>query len=151
MNSYILVSDSLHTKSDIYVSLGVLLTLIGIKLGAPSIIDPIMSIVVCGFIVHAAIEIIKPNSEILVDKIAVDIELIKSVTMGFTQVIDVHEIRSRGSENELFIDMHIVIDSEMSFEESHKLVHGIEAKLKAAINPHIQVMIHTEPHKKPAE
>ena len=38
LNSYILVSDSLHTKSDIFVSVGVLVTLIRIKLGLPSII-----------------------------------------------------------------------------------------------------------------
>ena len=38
-NSYILISDSLHTKSDVYVSIGVLVTLICIKLGFPVIID----------------------------------------------------------------------------------------------------------------
>ena len=42
VNSYILVSDSLHTKSDVYVSLGVLITLICIKLGFPVIIDKLV-------------------------------------------------------------------------------------------------------------
>ena len=41
LNSYILISDSVHTKSDIFVSIGVLATLIGVKLGLPPIIDPI--------------------------------------------------------------------------------------------------------------
>jgi len=151
LNSYILISDSLHTKSDIYVSLGVLLTLIGIKLGAPPIIDPIMSIIVGGFIVRAAVDIIKSNSEVLVDKAAVDLAFIKDVATGFSQVVDVHEIRSRGSEPDLFVDMHIIIDPSMRTEEAHELVHKIEEKLKAEINPHIQVMVHTEPFKKPFE
>ena len=83
LNSYILISDSLHTKSDIYVSLGVLSTLVLLKLGAPPIIDPITSIIVAGFIVNAAIEIIKSTSDILVDKIAVDVDLVKSINKVF--------------------------------------------------------------------
>lgn len=145
LNSFILISDSLHTRSDIYVSLGVLLTLIGIQLGAPPIIDPIMSIIVGGFIVRAALDIIKSTSEVLVDKASVDLASIKDVAKSFAQVVDVHEIRSRGSETDLYVDMHIIIDPAMNIEEAHDLVHAIEEKLKSEINPHIQVMIHTEP------
>ncbi|KYZ75652.1 cation transporter [Anaerosporomusa subterranea] len=147
LNSYILIADSLHTRSDIYVSLGVLLTLLGIKLGAPPLLDPIASIIVAGFIAHAALEIIKSTSDILVDRAAVDLVLIESVTMTFSQVKDVHGIRSRGSESALFIDMHIEIDPLMSIEEAHELVHQIEEKLKEEINPTIQALIHTEPYK----
>src|SRR5690554_7193849 len=37
LDSMILISDSMHTRSDVYVSLGVLVTLILIKLGLPPI------------------------------------------------------------------------------------------------------------------
>lgn len=149
LNSYILIADSLHTRSDIYVSLGVLLTLLGIKLGAPPLIDPLASIIVAGFIAHAAFEIIKSTSDILVDKAAVDLTLIESVTMIFPQVKNVHDIRSRGCENALFIDMHIEIDPQMSIDEAHDLVHQIEERLRQEINPTIQALIHTEPYKPP--
>ena len=52
VNSYILVSDSLHTKSDVYVSLGVLITLICIKLGFPVIIDKVS--IVCSWNIYFA-------------------------------------------------------------------------------------------------
>lgn len=146
LGSFILISDSLHTKSDIYVSLGVLLTLIGIKLGAPPIIDPLASIIVGGLIVCAGLKIIKSTGDILVDKAAVDYALIEAIAKSFPQVINVHKIRSRGNSPDLFVDMHIIIDPSTSFEESHKLVHDIEDKLKLEINAHIQVMIHTEPY-----
>jgi cation diffusion facilitator family transporter len=147
LNSYILIADSLHTRSDIYVTLGVLLTLLGIKLGAPPLIDPLASIIVAGFIAHAALEIIKSTSDILVDRAAVDLVLIENITLTFPQVKNVHGIRSRGCENALFVDMHIEINPQMSIEEAHELVHQIEAKLKAEINPTIQALIHTEPYK----
>lgn len=151
LNSYILIADSLHTRSDIYVSLGVLLTLLGIKWGAPAWIDPLASLVVAGFIAHAAIEIIKSTSDILVDRAAVDLALIEQITLSFPQVKDVHEIRSRGSDCSIYVDMHIEIDPLMSIEEAHELVHRIEEKLQAEINPTIQTLIHTEPYTQPAE
>ncbi|NCD09169.1 MAG: cation transporter [Negativicutes bacterium] len=148
LNSTILMSDSMHTKSDIYVTVGVLLTLLGIELGAPPIIDSLASLIVGGFIVHAGIKIIKSTSDILVDKAAIDHSVIRNIALSFPQVINVHEIRSRGTANGLFVDMHIVVDPEMTIKESHELVHKIEEKLQLEINPNIEVIIHTEPNSK---
>src|SRR5690554_5558872 len=89
-NSQILISDSMHTRSDIFISLGVLITLAGIRLGLPSIIDPVVSLVVSGFIIHAAYEIFKLNRDVLVDRAVVDADKIKSITMSFKEVLDTH-------------------------------------------------------------
>lgn len=145
LNSFILVSDSVHTRSDIYVSFGVLFALVAIKFGAPPIIDPVTSLLVAGCIVKAAIEIIKSTSAILVDSNAVDARLVELTARSFPQVINVHKIRSRGTDNHAFVDMHIIIDADMSIGEAHDLVHAIEEKLKADIGPHLEAMIHTEP------
>ena len=110
LNSPILISDSMHTRSDIYVSIGVLATLIGIKLGLPPLIDPIASLIVSGFIIHAAYEIFKENSDVLVDRSVADTEEIRKLAMSFEQVKDAHNIRSRGSHHAFFIDLHILID-----------------------------------------
>ena len=143
--SQILVSDSMHTRSDIYVSIGVLLTLILIKLGLPPVIDPIMSLIVTGFIFYAAYEILRDNGNVLVDKAIVDIEKIREITLSFEQVKDAHDIRSRGTENEVYIDMHIMAEPNMSIEESHKLIHMIEAKIREEICENAEVITHIEP------
>jgi len=145
LGSQILISDSMHTRSDIYVSIGVLVTLIGIKIGLPPIIDPIASLIVAGFIIHAACEIFKDNSDVLVDKVAVDTEKIRNIILSFEQVKDAHKIRSRGSENDLHIDMHIMTEPDMSVEESHRLIHSIEDKLRESISSTVQVIAHLEP------
>lgn len=145
LGSHILISDSMHTRSDIYVSAGVLFTLICVKLGLPAIIDPIASLIVSGFIGYAAYEIFKSTSDILVDKAVIDTGKVKDIAMTFEQVKDTHKIRSRGSENDLYIDMHIMTEPGMSVEESHTLIHNIERKIKEQINQNIQVIIHIEP------
>lgn len=145
LNSYILISDSLHTKSDIFVSIGVLLTLVGVKLGLPAIIDPIASLVVAGFILHASYEIFKSTIDVLVDKAIVDEEAIREILKSFNEIKDVHNIRSRGSENDVHIDMHIMVEPNITVEKSHKLNHDIEAYIRKNINESAQVIIHIEP------
>lgn len=146
LNSQILVSDSMHTRSDIYVSIGVLFTLGCIKLGLPAIIDSIASLVVSIFIVHAAYEILKSASGVLVDKAVLDTQKIREIAFSFDNVKDIHKIRSRGSEFDLYIDMHVMTNPNMSVKESHTLMHDIENKIKQELNTNVQVTVHIEPH-----
>mgnify|MGYP001945833707 CR=1 FL=1 len=146
-NSQILVSDSMHTRSDVFVSFGVLVTLISIRCGLPMIVDPVISFVVVCFIIHAAIGILKDNSSILLDKAVVDTKQVINIAMEFDQVKNIHKVRSRGSMNDLYIDMHIMTEPELSVEISHELFHRIEDKFKESINPNIQLTAHIEPYR----
>mgnify|MGYP000918741060 CR=1 FL=1 len=148
LNSPILISDSLHTRSDVFVSIGVLTGLGAIKLGLPPVIDPAVSLIVSGFILHAAFEIFRSNSDILVDKAVIDTDRIKSIAMSFDQIKDIHDIRSRGDENSLFIDMHIMTDPNLNIEESHELIHSLEDKIRRDINENAQITAHLEPYEK---
>ena len=145
LESDILLADAAHTKSDIFVTIGVLVTLVAIKCGAPPIIDPVISIVVVVFIWGAAISILKRTSAALVDSAAIEVEQIRKVTMEFPEVIHVHAIRSRRAGNDIYVDMHIHVDGQMSIEKAHALSHAIEDRLKKEIHSDMQVIIHTEP------
>jgi cation diffusion facilitator family transporter len=145
LKSQILVSDSMHTRSDIYVSVGVLATLLGVKLGLPPIIDPLASLVVSGFIIHAGYEIFTESRNILVDRSVVDIEEIKNFVLSFEQVRDVHNIRSRGSDNFVHIDLHILVEPNMTVKEAHELEHQIENGIRESLYPNAEVLAHIEP------
>ncbi|MBQ6631698.1 MAG: cation transporter, partial [Romboutsia sp.] len=103
LNSYILISDSLHTKSDIFVSIGVLVTLVGVKFGLPIIIDPIVSLVVVGFILHASYEIFKSTINVLVDKAIIDDKDVISVLNTFKEIIEDKNIQKDDKKNLLSI------------------------------------------------
>ncbi|MCC3869239.1 cation diffusion facilitator family transporter [Terrisporobacter mayombei] len=146
--SFILISDSIHTKSDIFISVGVLVSLIGIKLGLPQIIDPIISIVISLFILKASYEIFKESIGILLDKAVVGEEKITEILNSFDEIKNIHKIRSRGSANDIYVDMHIMIDANTTTEAAHSLSHNIERQIKNKINPNCQVIIHIEPYYK---
>lgn len=145
LNSDILIADSLHTKSDIFVTFGVIVTLIAIYFGAPPIIDSIISILVALAILFAAFGIVKKTGNILLDAVAVDVVKVKDFVLQFPEVKDVHAIRSRRSGNVIYIDMHILVDPDMNVKQTHDLVHLIEQKLRDKIDENIQTIIHTEP------
>ena len=148
VNSYILVSDSLHTKSDVYVSLGVLITLICIKLGFPVIIDKLVSFVVGIFILHGAYEIFKSTISILVDSAVIDENIIREIVVEFSEIKYIKNIRSRGCENDIYIDMDIMVEPDMTVEKSHELTHNIENTMREKLNKNIKVATHIEPFHK---
>lgn len=145
LKSDILVSDSYHTRSDIYVSIGVLAALIGIKLGLPPIIDPIASLVVAGFIFYASYEIVQPLLGVLSDKVALDPDLVRGIVCCFDQVRDVHKIRSRGRVDDIYLDLHIMIDPDMSIAEAHGLSHEVERAIGEKTGKTVHAVIHVEP------
>lgn len=145
LNSYILIADSMHTRSDIFVTLGVLASLFAIKMGLPPQIDPVVSILVALAILKAAYQIFEDTNGILMDRAIVEPKVIEDIVMSFEHVEGVHKIRSRGSKNDMHVDMHIQLNQNMTILESHKLVHAIGDKVREEINPDCQVIIHTEP------
>ncbi|WP_369076181.1 cation diffusion facilitator family transporter [Clostridium sp.] len=146
LNSNLLIADSLHTKSDIFVSIGVLIALITVKLGLPTIIDVLASFIVSFFILHAAYEIIKDNISSLTDKVMIEEEIITNILKEFKAIEDVHNIRSRGYDDYIFLDMHIKVDSNLNVDEAHTLVHEIESTLNTKLNKKVDLIIHVEPN-----
>lgn len=146
LNSQILISDAMHTRSDIAVSLGVLVTLVGVKFGLPAIVDPIASLIVAGFIFFAAWGIFRDTSGVLLDKSAEDQKKLIAIAMGVRNVKGVHKVKSRSAGADTFIEMHVQMAPELSVEVSHKCTHEIIAAIREQLGRPVQVIIHTEPY-----
>lgn len=148
LKSDILVADSLHTKADIFTSFSVIVALVSIKFGYP-IIDPAVTMIISGFIVYAAYEIIKEASKILCDSMAImDVRKVSQVVLDVKGVKACHKIRTRGRPDDIWIDLHVQVDSDMHIDEAHKICYAIEDALKKRIPEVTDVLVHIEPKKK---
>ena len=148
LKSDILVADSMHTRADIFTSFSVIIALVSIKLGYP-ILDPVVTIVISGFIAYAAYGIIKEASKILCDTMAItDVKKVSYVVMGVKGVKACHKIRARGRPDDICIDLHVQVDSDMHIDEAHKISYAIEDALKKGIPDVTDVLVHIEPKKK---
>lgn len=147
LHSDILVVDSMHTRADIFTSLSVIVALIAVKLGYP-ILDPIITLVISGFIAWSAWEIIHQESGILCDAVAIaDPSKIVAVVLRIDGVRGCHKLRSRGRLDDVHIDLHVQVDGDMTLNESHQLSHRVQADIIAAFPDVSDVLVHLEPNK----
>ncbi len=144
LSSDILLSDAIHTKSDVYVSLSVILSLIAVRLGYP-ILDPIISFVISIVIIKAAIDILIKSSKVLCDAAVVNPKDVVDLVLKFEDVLDCHSVRSRGSEDDFSLDLDIMVDPLMTIGKAHKLHHDIEEKIKKEFPGVHYIDIHIEP------
>lgn len=145
LKSTILIADSNHTKSDVFVTISVIIGLIATKLGYP-IIDIIIAGIILILILKMAFEILKEVSQPLLDKAMIDKTKIIKISKKNKDIINVHKIRSRGNENFIFLDMHIIVDKNLSIEKAHKISHQLKGKIMKEIKQIKDVVIHVEPN-----
>lgn len=146
LSSTILVSDAMHTRSDVFVTIGVITSMSLIYFGFPIWIDAFVSLIVVYFILRAAYEIFKDSSDILLDAKVVDEHEILVILKTLPEIKGIHHIRSRGTLQNLFIDMHVLTDDFLSVKEAHALSHVIEAAIQQHFSASIvQVITHIEP------
>ena len=144
LNSEILIADAMHTKSDIYVSLSVILGLVAIEIGYP-IIDPLIALIIAIVIVRAGILIIQQSSYTLCDVSRIDDDAICCVVEAMEGVIECHRIRTRGGANDIHIDLHVKVRPDMHTDKAHALAHDVEKRLKDQFEGVSDVVVHIEP------
>jgi len=79
------------------------------------------------------------------DEIAVDHRVILDALRGIAGVREVRRVRTRGRPDQVFVDIEVAVQAEMTVRESHEIADHIEKTLKTA-NPRISdVVVHVEP------
>ncbi len=144
LNSDILISDSMHTRSDIFASLSVLIALVAVKFGL-GIIDIIAGIFISILITLCAIEIFKESSFVLCDGSAIDSNQIEAVVKAIKGVKACHKVRTRGRADDVHIDLHICVDTDMHVDMAHGLSHRVQDEVKRKFSGVADVIVHIEP------
>lgn len=144
LSSEVLLADSLHTLSDILTTLVVLGTLVFVRRGHP-IADVAASLLIAGFIALAALEIVRSTTRILSDRIAIREEDIRRVVLAVPEVVGCHHIRTRGSTDYVFLDLHIWLRADTRLDTAHRLSHVVKDRLIASFPQIADAIIHVEP------
>ncbi|MFA5176517.1 MAG: cation diffusion facilitator family transporter [Candidatus Omnitrophota bacterium] len=145
LKSDLLLSDALHTRSDIFISLSVIIALAVIRLGFP-ILDPIATIIIAFFIAHSGYEIVKHSSRVLCDTAAIDdSRKITDIVLSIKGVKTCHKIRTRGRPDDIHVDLHVQVKRDMRMDEAHRISFAIEDALKKGIPEITDVVVHMEP------
>jgi cation diffusion facilitator family transporter len=150
INSPILIADAYHTMSDIWVTIAVLLGLIGVWQGEIlnfpqlQLLDVILSFPVALLVFYSGWTVLKANVPWLVDEMAIAPETIHQIVMEVPGTLDCHDIASRGLlGRQIFIEMHLIVDAP-DVETAHKITEEVEIRLTERFSP-VRILIHVEP------
>ena len=145
--SIALESDAWHLRTDIYTSLGVFAGLILIRLTGNPIFDPLVALCVAVVIMKAAYDLTKRSLADLIDHSIpeTDEKRIKEIICEHSSIYaGFHDLKTRRSGPEIFIEFHLVVPGDISVAESHDLTDHLESDLQTEY-PRATITIHVEP------
>jgi cation diffusion facilitator family transporter len=144
LKSEVLRADAKHTRSDVLTSVAVLGALVGVWWGYP-VLDPLAAVLVAGFIGHACWSIAHEASGILADHIVIPEGDVRAVVQSVPEVLGCEKIRTRGSADYAFLDLHLWLDGATPLQSAHAISHIVKDKLMAKFPELADVIIHIEP------
>lgn len=150
LKSAFLVADAMHTRADLYVSLGVVASFVAAKLGA-AWADPLVAVAIAGIIAWQAGQILVSAFNVLTDRAPIRSAALEPLAGSVPGVLRVHDVRTRGRRDAVFVDLTVHLDGAIRLSEAHAVADRIEAALQAAHPEIVDVVVHLEPEGHEAE
>ena len=145
LSSEILIADAAHTRTDVFITIGVLIGVLFARRGA-AWVDPVVAIAVAALIVRVAYQIFSRTVPVLVDERAIPERAIRHTAQAVAGVKDAYGIRSRGGRGAgvRYAEVTIAVDRGANVEAAHAIADEVEERLKRELELNA-VTVHVEP------
>ncbi len=149
LNSQAVEANAWHHRSDALSSFGTALGIGGaIFLGQRwTVLDPIASIIVGLFIIKVSVDLLRNGIGDLMEQSlpdAVEEEMLRLVG-ELPGVAEPHDLRTRRIGNHYAIELHILMDGDISLKEAHDKASEVEDLLRERYGADTHVAVHVEP------
>ncbi len=139
-------SDQAHYATDFLVNVSVIAALVlSTQLGWWWI-DPVIGLCIAICIAGAALRVGKDALDMLMDREMDEAERtrIKEIVRAHPEVVNLHDLRTRASGRDRFIQFHMELDGSLTLLQAHRISEMVEAEVCAAF-PGAEVIIHEDP------
>jgi cation diffusion facilitator family transporter len=144
-NSQALEADALHFSTDIWSSIVVLIGLICANFNI-FIADSIAALLVAFIVISVSYRLGKRSINVLLDSVPGDIyKTTKELLTNFNGIESYSNLRIRASGADIFIDVTIHVNNDLSIIEAHNISENIEKKINLTIE-RSSTTIHIEPN-----
>ena len=139
-------ADSIHYFSDITMNASVIVALVLSTYFNWPTADPVFALGIAGYIIYSVWSIIMNAFNQLMDRELPepDREKIISIAMRHPEVKNLHELRTRSSGKDVFIQMHLEMDGDIPLVMAHSIADEVERELFAEF-PNADIIIHQDP------
>ena len=145
-NSVAISADSLHYAGDLLMNVAVLVALaLGGYLGW-RYADPLFGLGIGLYLLYNVYLIARNSINILMDREMEEEEREKiiRIVQAHDEVKGLHDMKTRRTGLEVFIQFHIELESDISLKEAHNICDEVEAELKEEF-PMAEIIIHADP------
>lgn len=144
--SLIVSADEMHYRADLVLNGSVILSLLATTWLGWVYIDPICGAAIGFWIIYGAWRVANKAILQLMDHELPDEARarIRQIALAHPEVRSVHDLRTRASGPNAFIQIHIELDGNLALAEAHRISDAVEADILAAF-PRAEVMIHQDP------
>lgn len=139
-------ADSLHYAGDVALNLSVILSLL-LAMGPGWVLaDPLFAIGIAAWLMVSAGGIARGAIATLMDQELPEAERerIRALAVAHPEVIGLHDLRTRSSGRQGFIQLHLVLPGQLPLVEAHRIADQVEAAILAEF-PRFEVIIHQDP------
>lgn len=149
-NSSSLKADAWHHRSDAITSL---MAFIGIAIAlfmgkGYETADDWAALFASGFILYNAYLILRPALGEIMDEHLYDdlVDEIREVSKKEKGVIETEKCFVRKTGMTYHVDLHVIVDGELTVNEGHEIAHNLKDRLQREIPELADILIHIEPH-----
>jgi ferrous-iron efflux pump FieF len=144
--SLLVGTDALHYRAHLVVNGSVIVSLVLASLPGWGAVDPLCGAAIGLWIVYGAWQMVRRSLTQLMDQELPDGERarIRDIALSAPAVRAVHDLRTRASGPDAFIQIHLEMDGALTLAEAHRISDDVEAKIRAAF-PYADVLIHQDP------
>lgn len=142
-------SDCLHYKSDIYLNLGVLISLNVSQYLNWIRLDACVGGLLAIYILYSSWLIAHKGLKVLMDHELPDEDRHKilNIALQHPDVLGIHELKTRSSGKQQFIQMHLELDQNLSLLKAHEIGEMVSTMIKAQFID-AEIIIHQDPVEK---
>lgn len=143
--SLAIAGDHLHYKGDMMMNLGVVVAAYASAQGY-LYADGVFGVLIALYILWGARDVAMPAIDMLMDKemSAEEREKISQIALGNSAVLGLHDLKTRLSGRDYFIQMHLEVDGSLTVLQGHDISDAVEANI-AAEYPDAEILIHIDP------
>lgn len=141
-----LKADAWHHRTDALSSVAALIGIGGARLGYP-ILDPLAGFAVALFVIKAGLELFRTAYDELMDAAlpARILNKVRSLSMRVDGVKRVKDVKGRKMGIEIFIDMTIKVNKNISVKDGHTITVKVRRDILKNIQGAKEILIHVEP------
>jgi ferrous-iron efflux pump FieF len=144
--SLVVKADALHYATDVWVNVGVLVSLVLVKVTGRPIVDTVVSIGIALFMLVSSIGIVRKGFDVVMDK-SLEAEVAVSIAKllrGCTAIESFHDLKTRGGKIP-HVDFHVVVRPEMTAKEVHDLFLELQKGVRSIAGTGTKLLMHADP------